>query len=550
MLSSISINNYALINHLQIDFSSGLSIITGETGAGKSILLGALGLVLGNRADLSALKDDTQKCIVEAKLTIGNYQLQTFFEEADLDYEQDTIIRREILPSGKSRAFVNDTPVTLSVLNALKEKLMDVHSQHQTSQLSDVNFQFTIIDALSKNQTRIASYQRGLQQLHRFKKELLQIEEVQREAHQQYDYNLHLFNELEASKLISSEQESLENRLEKINNIEDIQLNLSDALLLAVNDEIGIQSLLSSMEHKLQNVAPFSKEYQDLSERVTSIKIELDDIIGELETANENVDFNPNEAEEINDRLHLIYNLQKKHYVNSIDDLLKIQEELSGKLQQKENAEEEINKKKLEIEVISEKLDKVAKTISEERLKTIPKLKRSLEDLLSELGMENARFSIQITPTQNYFSNGKDELKLLFSANKGGNFGELKKVASGGELSRIMLSVKKILSENIQLPTIIFDEIDTGVSGEISNKIAQIMQQMSQHMQVITITHLPQIAAKGTQHYKVFKSDVNGKTTTNLKQLSSEERIVEIAEMLSGKEISDSALTHAKELLN
>ena len=550
MLSSISINNYALINHLHIDFSSGLSIITGETGAGKSILLGALGLVLGNRADLSALKDSSKKCVVEAKLAIGTYALQSFFENADLDYEQDTIIRREILPSGKSRAFVNDTPVTLSVLNALKVKLMDVHSQHQTSELSDVNFQFTMIDALSKNQTKIGSYKRGLKQLNTLKKELLQIEETQREANQQYDYNLHLFEELEAANLVANEQETLEVSLDKLNNVEEIQLHLSAALSLTISDEIGIQNLLSSVASNLQKVAPFSKEYEAIATRFSSLKIELDDLVGELENANELLEFNPNEAEKINDRLQLIYNLQKKHYVNSISDLISIQTTLSEKLLQKENAEENIAAKNKEIEAISEKLDKVALSISDARIKTVPKLKKSLEHLLSELGMENARFSIQISPSQNYFTNGKDELQFLFSANKGGNFGELKKVASGGELSRIMLSVKKILSEHTQLPTIIFDEIDTGVSGEISNKIAQIMQQMSQHMQVITITHLPQIAAKGAHHYKVFKSDVNGKTTTNLKQLSPEERIIEIAEMLSGKEISDSALTHAKELLN
>ena len=327
-------------------------------------------------------------------------------------------------------------------------------------------------------------------------------------------------------------------------------MHLSEALSLTISDEIGIQSQLSAVASKLQKVAPFSKEYEAIASRFSSLKIELDDLVGELENANEDLEFNPNEAEKINDRLQLIYNLQKKHYVNSIDELIRIQTTLSEKLLQKENAEEYIAAKHKEIEAISEKLDRVAHRISDARMKTVPKLKKSLEQLLSELGMKNARFSIQINPSEHYFTNGKDELQFLFSANKGGNFGELKKVASGGELSRIMLSVKKILSEHTQLPTIIFDEIDTGVSGEISNKIAQIMQQMSQHMQVITITHLPQIAAKGAHHYKVFKSDVNGKTTTKLKQLSPEERIIEIAEMLSGKEISDSALTHAKELLH
>jgi len=549
LLSSISIKNYALINQLDIDFSSGLSIITGETGAGKSILLGALGLVLGNRADLSSLKDSSKKCVVEVKLKLENYNLLTFFAKVDLDYENDTIIRREILPSGKSRAFVNDTPVTLSILNQLKVKLIDVHSQHQTSQLSDSSFQFSIIDALSKNQSKITSYKSLLKELNLMRKELLQIEETQRVSNQQYDYNLYLFKELEESKLQVDEQENLEATLDKLNNIEEIQLQLSDALSITISDDIGIQFLLSSLESSLQKVAPFSKEYQELSDRITSIKIELDDIVGELEAVNENLEFNPNEANKINDRLQLIYNLQKKHYVSTNKDLLGIQQELSDKLLQKENATEYIINTKKEIDILCEKIDKIANNIFIERTKVIPKLKVLLEGLLAELGMENARFSILVSHTQDYFTNGKDELQFLFSANKGGNFGELKKVASGGELSRIMLSVKKILSENTKLPTIIFDEIDTGVSGEISNKIAQIMQQMSKHMQVITITHLPQIAAKGLNHYKVFKSEVNGKTTTNLKLLTPEERIVEIAEMLSGKDISISALTHAKELL-
>ena len=550
MLTQLSINNYALINKLSIDFSSGLSIITGETGAGKSILLGALGLVLGNRADLSSLKDISQKCIVEAKVAISNYKLEDFFNEVDLDYEPETIIRREILPSGKSRAFVNDTPVTLSVLNQLRTKLIDVHSQHQTMQLSDNNFQFSILDALAKNQARIASYKRGFFQLNKLKRELSKLEATQLEANQQYDYNLHLYKELEEAQVKIDEQTILEERLDKLNNIEDIRNNLSEALELTINEEIGIRTLLNTLENRLTKISSFSKEYQEISERVTSIKIEIDDIITELENANESVEFNPNEVEKINDRLQLLYNLQKKHAVNSNKELLTVFEELSEKVGVVESAEEVINKKQEEIDAVLEKLDKVAGLIMKARTTSIPKLIRELHALLTDLGMENARFSIKIKPTNNYFSNGKDELELLFSANKGGNFGELKKVASGGELSRIMLSVKKVLSENTQLPTIIFDEIDTGVSGEVSNKIAAIMQKMSNNMQVIAITHLPQIAAKGSSHYKVYKKEINGVTTTNLKQLTSEERIVEIAEMLSGKNISDSALTHAKQLLN
>jgi len=550
LLTQLSINNYALINQLSIDFTSGLSIITGETGAGKSILLGALGLVLGNRADSSFLKDRATKCIVEAKMAISAYNLQDFFNEVDLDYEAETIIRREILPSGKSRAFVNDTPVTLSVLNELRIKLIDIHSQHQTLQLSDKNFQFTVIDAIAKNKERISSYQRGFAQLNQLKKELIELENSQREANQQYDYNSHLFKELEVADLKIDEQHQLEEKLERLNNIEEIKLNLSEALQIAITDEIGVQSLVNNLENRLSKIAPFVKEYQNLLERITSVKIEIDDIVSEIENENDGIDFNTNEAEEINDRLQLLYNLQKKHYVDSVEALLKVYEELSEKVLQVENADEVINNKREEIRTVSEKLDAIAIIISKARIASLPKLTKELENLLADLGMENARFSIKIKPTEDYLSNGKDELLFLFSANKGGNYGELKRVASGGELSRIMLSVKNVLSKNTQLPTIIFDEIDTGVSGEISNKIAAIMQQMSHHMQVISITHLPQIAAKGSSHYKVYKEEIKGVTTTNLKRLSPDERIVEIAEMLSGKDISDSALTHAKELLN
>lgn len=550
MLASISIKNYALINELHIDFSSGLSIITGETGAGKSILLGALGLVLGNRADSSTLKNTTRKCIVEAILSVEKYNLQDFFETEDIDYEINTIIRREILPSGKSRAFVNDTPVTLSVLTALRSKLIDIHSQHQTLQVSDQQFQFQLLDVFANNESKLASYQRGLTQYTSEKKKLEEILQAQREANLQYDYNSHLYNELLEANLVEDEQEALEEKLEKINNVEEIKQNLSEALQLTTDDTIGIQNLLYSLENKLTKIAPYSKEYQELSERISSVKIELDDIVSELESANEQVDFNPLEATQLNDRLQLIYNLQKKHYVNSISALLLILEELSTKVSTVENAEQRLLDQETIVTEIANKLDAIALKISEARKRIIPTVSKQLEAILDNLGMSHARFQIQNNITEHYYKNGKDVLSFLFSANKGGQFGELKKVASGGELSRIMLAIKKVMSENSQLPTIIFDEIDSGVSGEISNKMAHIMSQMSQQMQVITITHLPQIAAKGNQHYKVYKEELNNTTTTSLKQLSEDERIVEIAEMLSGKNISDSALTHARELLN
>ncbi|MCG8803029.1 DNA repair protein RecN [Tenacibaculum finnmarkense] len=550
MLRHLSIHNYALINQLSIDFTKGLSIITGETGAGKSILLGALGLVMGNRADLSSLKNTDKKCIIEAKFAVEGYSLQHLFDEFDLDYEPETIIRREILPSGKSRAFVNDTPVNLSILTALKIKLLDIHSQHQTAELSDTSFQFSIIDALAKNKTKVTSYKTGMKKYTSLVKELKILKEETLKSKEQYAYNSHLFNEFEQAELVIGEQEVLEEKLHTLNNVEEIKLHLSEALAVSSNEEIGVQNLLYSLENSLQKISAYAKNYQEITNRVTSLKLEFDDVVAELENANEEVAFNPNEVEELNDRLQLIYNLQKKHSVNSIAELLVIFESLSEKVAQVDDADALIAAKNLEITAVTNKLDEFAVLITASRNKTIPKLQKELEYLLTELGMPNARFSMELIPSDSYFYNGKDVLSFLFSANKGGNFGELKKVASGGELSRIMLSVKKILSENIQLPTIIFDEIDTGVSGEVSNKIAKIMQDMGTGMQVITITHLPQIAAKGVQHYKVYKGEENGVTTSNLKLLSEQERIIEIAEMLSGKDVSESALIHAKELLN
>lgn len=550
MLTSLSIKNYALIEELSIDFKSGLSIITGETGAGKSILLGALGLVLGNRADSSTLKNTEAKCIVEIQVAIQQYGLESFFVSQDLDYETNTIIRREILPSGKSRAFVNDTPVTLNVLNELKSKLMDIHSQHQTLQLSNQDFQFQLLDALAGNQTNLVSYRRGLEHYQAEKKKLQELLQSQREANQQYDYNLHLFNELEEANLVADEQEALEEKLEKLNNVEEIKSNLSEALQITQDEQIGIQDLLNTLENRLARISSYAKEYEELSSRISSLKIELDDVVVDLENANENVDFDPQKAEELNDRLQLIYNLQKKHYVSSNEELIRIWEELSEKVAVVENAEHLIQEQENKVQEIAQKLDNIASKISSSRKSVIGKLTKQLEAILSDLGMSQARFSIEVQPSDSYFKTGKDELSFLFAANKGGQFGELKKVASGGELSRIMLAIKKVLSENSQLPTIIFDEIDTGVSGEISNKMAAIMHEMSQHMQVITITHLPQIAAKGNSHYKVFKEEQGESTVTLLKQLTEDERIVEIAEMLSGKDISDSAIVHARELLN
>jgi len=550
MLTNLSIKNYALIDSLSVNFRDYLSTITGETGAGKSILLGALGLVLGKRADISTLKDVNKKCIIEAKFQISNYQLEAFFEENDIDFESETIIRREIAPSGKSRAFVNDTPTTLQVLQDLSEKLIDVHSQHQTHQLSDVNFQFQIIDALAGNALKIESYKRGLKLFTQLTKELNELKKNQETATQNYEYNLFLFEELKKAKLQPDEQEVIEQSLDKLNNIEEIKLNLSEAQALALSDEIGLQILLNSFVSNLHKISLYSNDYKELYERILSVKIEFDDIAGEIENFNENVDFDPLELQKLNDRLQMIYNLQKKHAVNTIADLLQKQEELSIKVDAVENSSAAILEKEAEIKNVAEKIDKLAKSIFDEREKAIPILVSKLENSLENLGMENTRFNFSIKHTKQYFQNGKDELQLFISANKGANFGELKKIASGGELSRIMLSVKAILSAYLKLPTIIFDEIDTGVSGDVSTKMADIMEQMSANMQVITITHLPQIAAKGKQHYKVYKEDIENNIVTKLKELTNNERIEEIAEMLGGKNITSTAIEHAKQLLN
>ncbi|MDG2281407.1 MAG: DNA repair protein RecN [Flavicella sp.] len=549
MLTTLSISNYALIKELQTDFTKGLSIITGETGAGKSIVLGALGLVMGNRADLNSLKDNSKKCVIEATFSVGAYQLKEFFEDKDLDYEEEAMIRREILPSGKSRAFVNDTPVTLSILNVLKERLIDVHSQHKTAQLSETSYQFQILDALAGNFDLLANYSKQLKVYKKHQKELEVLVQSQEAAKQEYAYNSHLYNELVEANLKAGEQEELEETLDRLNNIEAISDALSETLNLASDEQVGLQSGLYQMKNSLDGIASFSSEYESFASRIESLKIELDDVVFELEKYLENVDVNPSEIESLNDRLQWIYALQKKHMVSSIDELLTVQSNLEIKVGQVENASEQLENKQAQIEELKLKLLAVCDKIHKKRTNSVPKLTKQLEEVLSKLGMPNATFKIEINGGKEFYTNGNDELQFLFSANMGGNYDELKKVASGGEMSRIMLGVKLILSKYTKLPTIIFDEIDTGVSGEVSNKIADVMQEMGDYMQVITITHLPQIAAKGESHFKVYKKDVEGVTTTFLKPLTKEERVTEVAEILGGKTITDSALEHAKELL-
>ncbi|MFM2009936.1 MAG: repair protein RecN [Bacteroidota bacterium] len=550
MITSLSIKNYALIEKLAIDFSKGFSIITGETGAGKSIILGAMGLVLGKRADLTSLKNKEEKCVIEAYFDISKYNLKPFFEANDLDYEDETIIRREILPTGKSRAFINDSPVNLQELQELSLFLIDIHSQQQTQELSDETVQFAIIDAIANNQNEIGNYQSLLKSFKEDKARLSSLLLKQAESIKEQEYNTFLLNELVSAQLKSGEQEQLEADFEKLNNVETIKESVDKSLALANEEQIGALSTLKEIKLSLQKIASFAPEYASLLERIASLAIELDDISDELTNCSEKLIHDPIRLDLISEKLQLIFNLQKKHQVTTVDELLSIQTTLENNLFELGNLESDIASLSLTIQDKTNELDVLAQIIHQKRTLAVPVLSDKLIAILATLGMPNVRFNIEIKSTDNYYQNGKDDIQFLFSANKGTDFGLLKKVASGGEMSRIMLAVKAILAQYSKLPTLIFDEIDTGVSGEIAIRMGEIMKEMSQTMQIFAITHLPQIAAKGNAHFKVFKSTVGEDTQSELQLLNEEDRVIEIAQMLSGAVVSDSALNHAKSLLN
>lgn len=549
MLTSLSIKNYTLIENLNIHFSGGFSVITGETGAGKSMLLGALGLVLGKRADLSSLKNEEEKCVIEVVFSVEKYGLKAFFEENDLDFESETIIRREILPSGKSRAFVNDSPVNLQQLEELGNVLMDIHSQHQTRELSEEKYQFEVLDILAENESLLLEYSQKLSEYKKNKKALEQAQTKLSESLKEQEYNLFVFNELNEANLKPNEQLELEKEYEQLNNVEAIKEVLSKTINLSDNEVGGILQNLNEIKYSFSKIAELSANYKDISERINSVQIEYSDILEEVNNLSESVFDNPEQTQKIGERLQLLYDLQKKHKVASVEELIEIRNGLEEKVVSVDELTSVIEKSEKLIIQNQKELDKIALDLHQNREKAIQVFDEKITVLLSELGMSNARFDIKLNESESYFSNGKDSLEFLFSANKGGNFGLLKKTASGGELSRIMLATKAILAEYKAMPTIIFDEIDTGVSGEISLKMAQIMQQMSKNRQVISITHLPQIASKGNNHYKVYKSVTEIDTVSDLKLLSNTERIEEIAEMLSGKNPTESALQHAKTLL-
>jgi len=550
VLSNLSIKNYALIDRLNVSFDSGFTCITGETGAGKSILLGGLSLVLGKRADLSTLRGKDQKCVIEAEFGIKQYRLKSFFRENDLDFEDATIIRREIHPSGKSRAFINDTPVTLDVLSSLGSRLIDVHSQHQTLQLADNDFQLKMLDALAENKNLLSTYSEELESYNKTSKKLNQLIDIQNNANKELDYNSFLLNELQEASLEVGIQEELEGQYEQLNNVETITEHLSKGHQIVTDDQIGVLTMLGVLKQLAGKLTEFGSGYSELNERINSVFIEMDDISSELQDLQESLEANPQLLEEINGKLQRLYDLRKKHGVQGISELIKIREELAQQVGITENIEEQIMEKKDLLKVQERSLENISNEIRERRRKIIPGLKKQLERKLGTLGMPGVSFKIEVNPSEVFKSTGKDDLLFLFSANKGSNFGELKKVASGGELSRIMLTIKSILAKYEQLPTMMFDEIDSGVSGEISNKMGDIMLEMSETMQVFSITHLPQVASKGHHHFKVFKEEEGNTTITQMRKLNNDERVVELAEMLGGKDLSDSALAHAKQLLN
>ena len=550
MLTKVSIKNFALIDSLEIDFLSGFSTITGDTGSGKSILLNALSLIIGKRADHNLLKNDKLKCIIEAEFNLSNYNLNKIFKQNDLDYFQHSILRREVLPNGKSRSFVNDTPVNLDIMRSIGEKLIDIHTQNQSLILSNDQFFFSLIDSLSEQQNIVNNFSHNLILFKELNNELEKLNRLNVSLQNDYDYNDFLLNELSSAELCIDEQNNLEENLKALKNSEEILNSLHQIDNLIQNDSNCIENQIRNLNFILSNISKYSNKYSDIKNRVESILIELDDIKLELRDSSSEFNNNPLKSEEMESRLNLIYSLQKKHSVNSVSDLLDVQNNLQKKLDDNDSIGIDIENLKNEILIKEYLLKELSKKISISRKKILPNLKIEIESILSTLGMENSSFIFNLKKSENYNKYGNDLIEVLFSANKGIDFSPIFKVVSGGELSRILLSIKSILSDHLNLPTMIFDEIDTGISGEMSNAMANLMLKMSKKMQIISITHLPQIAAKGEHHFNVYKYEKLGTTNTKIKKLNNDERVEEIAKMLSGDQISSSALTHAKELLN
>lgn len=550
MLTKIFIKNFTLIDKVELDLLSGFTTVTGDTGSGKSILLNALSLVIGKRGSQSLLKNPDIKCVIEAEFNLSNFNIKKFFDDNNLDYFNQTIIRREILPNGKSRSFVNDTPVNLDVLKKIGESLIDIHTQHQSLFNSNNSFFFNLIDSLAEQQKIVINFN---YELNKYKELQIQLEKLKRlntSLNNDSDYFSFLFNELEDANLVPGEQDDLESKLKLYKNSEQIKSYNSQIEHILYSSDGSLEEKVFSLNSILNDLSKITNQYDPLKNRLNSILIELNDIQSDLN--NSNFDFSDNsfEIKNIENRINLIYSLQKKHNLSSVEDLIEKKKKLKNKLDDSSNLEADIKDFELQIETKKSFLEELSKKISISRKKILPLLKSDLESLLGNLGMKNSSFNFILSKSKEFNRFGFDDIEVLFSANKGITHSPLFKIASGGELSRILLSIKYIMSKNLSLPTMIFDEIDTGVSGEMSNAMANMMLKMSDKMQIVAITHLPQVAAKGTQQLKVYKTNYLNTTNTDVKLLSSGERVDEIAKMLSGDEISDSALNHAKELLN
>lgn len=549
MLNTLTIQNYALINKLEIDFYSGFSILTGETGAGKSIILGALSLILGQRADKTVLRNKDKKCIVEAVFDIKPYQLKHLFDKYDVDYEDISIIRREIQPNGKSRAFINDTPVNLSSLKDIADQLIDIHSQHESLHLGNSLFQIDVIDTVAGHQQLLAEFNRTYTEYKHMNKELEDVQKNMDRIKADRDYHQFQFDQLENANLTQGEQQELEKELNEQSHVEEIKESLSTTADILINNDYNLVGQSKESSALLEKIRQLFPKAAELTERLESVHIELKDIASEIELIAENMDYDPQRLQFIQERLDLIYSLEKKHNVSTIEELLKVKEEIENKLQEADMSDFTINELKKKIDHTEDNLNRIAKEISNNRSATIPKIEAKVRELLVQLGMINASFKIAHTKTGYYTSTGTDEIQFLFSANKKVKEQNISKVASGGELSRLMLSLKYIISNNKSLPTIIFDEIDTGVSGEIAFKMGNILKNMAQNMQVVNITHLPQIAGKGDHHYLVYKQEGEQATNTYIKLLNKDERLTEIAKMLSGEELTEAAYNNARELM-
>ena len=550
MLRQLSIENYALIRSLQIAFNEGFTAITGETGAGKSIILGALGLLAGQRADTQVLSDKNKKCVIEAVFGIGTLGLKKFFDDNDLDYDDNVLIRREILPTAKTRAFINDTPVSLQQLRDFGTKVLDIHSQNQTLTLLNTDFQMRFVDTLAGNEELLKDYSALYGVYVQAKNELSQLRDELQQNRRDKDYNQFLFDELDKAQLAENEQEELEQELNLLNHTETIKQTFGEVLETADRQDDAAIARLQSAKSQLSKIVSYYPEVEDLFNRLESSIIELRDIFSEIESLDENLSYSLERQQYVSQRLDTIYNLQTKHSVSTVAELLEIKSQLSDKLLAVTDLDGRINKLENQIAETEIQLRQKARVLSDRRHKTSRQIESELLPTLAELGMKDAQIVVELTPTENLLSNGTDTVRLLFNANRGGELREVGKVISGGELSRLMLALKTLIVKTNLLPTIIFDEIDTGVSGTIAVAMANIMQKMSQNTQVVAITHLPQVAGKAKTQFKVYKESDEVSTQTSMRQLTEEQRVEEIATMLSSEKLTASAIETAKQLMS